>query len=145
MRVITCLTAAVLAVAPSIALADTPDEEKYVFWHHASASRAQVLADFGECRDLASDVQPPAAGYIYTPNLAAAAVGGLLQGFMKGAQRRHMFDAALRKCLYVKGFTRHAMTREQSDALYAGKWDVTRERIADRAVAPLAGEKELQP
>ena len=67
----------------------------------------------------------------------AAATTGFLQGLQRGAQRRHLFDAALRKCLHVKGYARYALPKEEAKALYTGGWPQLRERLADRALAPV--------
>jgi len=131
--------------APSAGWAQETDGEKFNFFSQPSLSRAQVLADFDECRDLASAVQPPQPGYTYTPNIVAAAAVGMVQGFMKGAQRRHMFDAALRKCMSIKGYGRYALTKEQAKAIYAGSWQQMRERLADRALAPIDGLTRIDP
>lgn len=135
-------SALLLAAAPAFA-ADEDDgsDAKYFFYHKAGADRAQVLADLEECRDLASAVEPPRAGYVYTPTVAAAAAAGFVQGLIRGAQRRHMGDAALRKCFGVKGYSRYEMTKEEAKQLYAGGWKEMRERLADKAIGPApAGE-----
>jgi len=138
-------TAAPLLCATAAFAQDADDGDKYNFFSQPTATREQVLADLDECRDLASTVRPPQSGYTYTPNVAAAAAVGILQGFTKGAQRRHMFDAALRKCMNVKGYARYAMTKEQAKVVYAGSWKEMRERLTDRALAPTEGMTRMEP
>jgi hypothetical protein len=146
-----CLAAALACMPAAVAAQDAEDGDKFFYFHSASITRDQALADWDECRDLAGVVQPPPAGYIYTPNaggaagLAGAAAAGLVQGFIQGAQRRRMIDAAVRKCMNVKGYTRFAMTKEEAKALYAGGWSQIRERLADKAVGPTAGSARLEP
>lgn len=138
-------TAALLAL-PGAALAEESDDsDKFFFFNNPAVSREQALADWDECRDLAGVIQPPPAGYMYTPGLAGAAVGGLLQGLIQGAQRRHMTDAAVRKCMNIKGYQRYTMAKEDAQALYSGKWPQIREKLADRAVAPVASAARLEP
>lgn len=147
--------AAVSMILPGIAAAQEPaaasqaqeaeDADKYNFFSQPTASREQVLADFDECRDLASSVRPPQPGYVYSQGIAGAAAVGLLQGFMKGAQRRHMFDAALRKCMSVKGYARYPMSKEQAKLTYDGSWKEMREKLADRALAPIDGLTRMEP
>ncbi len=124
---------------------DGEDADKYFFFNNASVTREQALSDWDECRDLAGPVQPPPAGYVYAPGLAGAAAAGLIQGFIKGAQRRHMIDAAIRKCMNVKGYTRYMMTKDDAKAMYAGGWPQIRERLADRAVSNVAAGARLEP
>lgn len=144
---------AALACMPAVAAAQDGDDdaEKFFFFHNASITREQALADWDECRELAGPVQPPPAGYIYTPNvggaagMAGAAAAGFMQGLIRGAQRRHMIDAAVRKCMNVKGYTRYTMTRDETQALYAGGWPQIRERLADRAIAATPNTTRLEP
>lgn len=135
---------AICLLAPSQAFADD-DAEKYTFFSNTAISREQSLADWDECRDLASAVQPPPAGYVYTQGAAGAAAAGFIQGLIKGAQRRHMFDAALRKCMALKGYQRYASTKEESAELYSGKWPDMRKKLAERALKPVAGNQRLDP
>lgn len=121
-----------------------PDDEKYTFFHQPDLARTQVLADWEECRDLASAVQPPRAGYIYSPNAIAAGMNGFMQGLQRGAQRRHLFDAALRKCMNLKGYARYAMAKDEAKALYDGGWARMREKLADRALAPVGNATRLE-
>jgi hypothetical protein len=141
------VAAATLTVLYAMAASaqDANDSEKYNFFSQPTATREKVLADLDECRDLASTVRPPQPGYVYTPNVAAAAATGLLQGFVKGAQRRHMFDAALRKCMSVKGYARYGMSKEQTQLAYSGSWKDMREKLADRALARTDGLSRLEP
>lgn len=121
------------------------DADKYFFFQNPSITREQARADWDECRDLAGVVQPPAAGSIYAPGLAGAAAAGFIQGLVRGAQRRHMLDAAIRKCMQVKGYGRYAMTKDEAKAMYAGGWPQIRERLADRAVSNVSGAARLEP
>jgi hypothetical protein len=141
------LAAAVLPIlcATAASAQDAGDGDKYNFFSRPTATREQVLSDLDECRDLASAVRPPQPGYVYTPNVAAAAATGLVHGFMKGAQRRHMFDAALRKCMSVKGYSRYSMSKEQAKITYTGSWKEMRERLTDRALAPTDGMTRMEP
>lgn len=138
--------AGALLVPVQARAADGDDGDKYNYFSQPSASRTQVLAGYEECRDLASVVQPPPAGYVYSPGLAGAAATGFIQGLIKGAQRRHMFDAAFRKCMSVKRFSRYSITKEDAKLLYSGKWPEMREKLADRALGPVAaGSTRLDP
>lgn len=121
------------------------DADDYFFFQNPSITRTQALADWDECRDLAGVVQPPAAGSVYAPGLAGAAAAGFIQGLVRGAQRRHMLDAAIRKCMNVKGYGRFAMTKDEAKAMYAGGWPQIRERLADRAVSNVSGAMRLEP
>lgn len=134
-----------LIVAGPVSANGTEGIEKYSFFSQPAVSRDQIIGDYEECRDLASNVQPPPAGYVYTQGMAGAAVAGFMQGMIKGAQRRHMFDAALRKCMSVKGFGRYAMSKEGAELLYSGKWAEMREKLADRALAPAGESQRLDP
>ena len=124
---------------------DADDADKYTFFSQPNVTRDRVLADYDECRELASSVQPPPPGYVYTQGLAGAAAAGFFQGLVKGAQRRHMFDAAFRKCMSVNGYQRFATTKEDADSLYSGSWSEMREKLAARALAPVAGNLRLDP
>lgn len=124
---------------------DADDDGKYNFFSQPGATRAQALADYDECRELASAVQPPPAGYMYAPNPIAAGVNGLFQGFQRAAQRRHLGDAAMRKCMGVKGYGRYAFGKDDAKALYAGDWATMREKLADRAIAPVGDARRLDP
>lgn len=140
--------ASALVAAPVWAAEDAPaqdESEKLFFFSNPSLSRDQVIADWEECRELASAVRPPAAPSVYTPGAAGAMAAGFFQGLIKGAQRRHMFDAALRKCMNVKGYQRYAMAKPDFDALYDGKWPELREKLADRARAPAGNATRLDP
>jgi hypothetical protein len=113
------------------------DEGDYNYFSQPTVTRTQVLADYEECRELAGAVQPPPAGYVYSQGVAGAAAAGFMKGLIEGAQRRHMGDAAIRKCMSIKGYTRYKISKDEAKALYAGKWEAMRERLADRAIAPL--------
>lgn len=120
-------------------------DSKDFFFSQPGIARETARADWEECRDLSSAVTPPPQGYAYTPNLIAAGAIGLVQGFIRGSQRRHMYDAALRKCMAVKGYRRIAMSEEEAKLLFAGEWPEMRERLVDRAVAPAPAAGELLP
>jgi hypothetical protein len=131
---------------PNPAFADKDeDTEKYNFFSNTAISREQSLADWDECRDLAGVVKPPPAGYAYSQGAAGAAAAGFLQGLIQGAQRRHMLDATLRKCMALKGYQRYAATKEEIAGLYTGKWPEIRQKLADRAVKPVTGNQRLDP
>lgn len=136
-----------LACAPVSATAQesAEDADKFFYFQNSSVTRDQALADWDECRDLAGVVQPPPAGYVYAPGLAGAAAAGFMQGLIKGAQRRHMLDAAVRKCMNVKGYGRYPMTKDEAKAMYAGGWPQIRERLADRALSNVSGKTRLEP
>lgn len=140
--------AGALFAAPAWAAEDGPaqeESEKLFFFSNPAAARGQVIADWEECRELASAVRPPQAASVYTPNAVGALAAGFMQGLIQGAQRRHMFDAALRKCMNVKGYQRYAMTKPDFEALYDGKWPELKERLADKALAPVGGATRLDP
>src|SRR5690349_2543419 len=107
--------AAALACAPAAASAqDAEDADKFFYFQNPSVTREQALVDWDDCRDLAGVVQPPPAGYVYAPGLAGAAAAGFVQGLIRGSQRRHMIDAAVRKCMNVKGYGRYTMTKDEA-------------------------------
>ena len=133
-----------LLAAPAWA-ADDENDPDHVFFHKEGAAREAVLADWEECRDLASAVEPPRGPSMYTPNVAAAAAAGFMQGLIRGKQRRHMFDAALRKCFQVKGYKRYEMSKEEAKLLYSGNWKVMREKLADKATGPTPSQPALVP
>lgn len=56
-----------------------------------------------------------------------------------------MTDAAVRKCMQVKGYHRYSMTKEDAQALYSGKWPQIREKLADRAIATVSSATRLEP
>lgn len=152
LRVLKSLLGAVLLALPSVAFAaEGEEDEKFFFFHNATITRDQALADWDECRELAGVVRAPPAGYIYTPNaggaagLAGAAAAGFMQGIIQGQQRRRMIDAAIRKCMNVKGYTRYSMTKDEAKLLYAGDWPQIRERLADKAVGSVAAAERLDP
>lgn len=142
---ITLALALAMTAAGTASAQDADDADKYTFFNQPGLARDVVIADWEDCRDLASAVQPPPAGYAYTPNMAAAATTGFIQGMIRGAQRRHMFDAALRKCMQVKGYARYAMPKEEAKSLYSGPWSVLREKLTDRALGDPAGARRLDP
>lgn len=144
MHALTMAGALVLAV-PAWAEEAGDDTGRFFFFQNALVSREQALADWDECRDLAGVVQPPAAASIYAPGLAGAAAAGFIQGLVRGAQRRHMLDAALRKCMSVKGYGRYAMSKDEAKAMYADGWPQIRERLADRAISDVANATRLNP
>lgn len=137
--------AVALLAAPAWAADDDYDDPDYVFFHKEGAAREAVLADWEECRDLASAVEPPRGPSVYTPTVAGAAAAGFMSGLIRGAQRRHMFDAALRKCFHVKGYKRYEMPKEESKLLYSGNWKVMREKLADKATGPTPSQPALLP
>lgn len=135
---------ALAVLAQAAAPGEAAPDERYTFFSQPTATRAQVLADWDECRELASGVQPPRAGYMYSPNAVAAGVNGFIQGMQRGSQRRHMFDAALRKCMSVRGYARYATAKDEAKALYDGNWAAMREKLADRALAPVGAAVRLE-
>jgi hypothetical protein len=124
---------------------DSDDAAKWFFFSNPRVTRDQAAADWDECRDLASQVRPPQGPYVYAPGAAGAAAAGFMKGLIEGAQRRHMSDAALRKCLNIKGYQRYAMSKAESEALYGGEWAQMRERLVDRALAPVGAAERLEP
>ena len=136
--------AVLIAAAPAAAAEDEEDPDNF-FFHKPGVSKAVALADWEECRDLASAVEPPRGPSVYTPNVAAAAAAGFAQGFIRGGQRRHMGEAAMRKCFQVKGYARYGMTKEEAKLLYSGGWKTMREKLADKAAGPAPSEPALVP
>ena len=136
--------ALLLAAAPSAAAEDEEDPDNF-FFHKPGVSREAALADWEECRDLASAVEPPRGPSVYTPTVAGAAAAGLVQGFIRGGQRRRMGEAAFRKCFQVKGYGRYGMTKEEAKQLYSGGWKVMREKLADKAAGPAPAQPALEP
>ncbi len=143
-----------ILLAGSLALAGTHEAlakdgsavSPYSFFSQNGLARERALADFEECRDLAGVVQPPSSNdYVYTPGLAAAATVGFLQGLERGEKRRNMADAAFRKCMSIKGYLRFAMTKDEARALYDGGWQEQRERMVDRALAPVGEHQRIDP
>lgn len=143
-RIWTAAIATMLAAAPAAAADDVEDPD-YFFFHKPGVSKEAALADWEECRELASAVEPPRGPSIYTPNLAGAAAAGLVQGFIRGGQRRHMGDAAFRKCFQVKGYGRYGMTKEEGKLVYSGSWKEMREKLAERATGPAPSQPVLLP
>jgi hypothetical protein len=140
------LSLAVLGLLFSTSAVADDDPEDYNFFAQPGISREKSAADWDECRDLSSNVQPPQPGYAYSSSVAGAAAAGFVQGLIKGAQRRHMFDAALRKCMSVKGYQRYSMDKAEAKLLYGGgKWDAVRSRLIDRALAPVDPARSLNP
>lgn len=138
--------ATLLLLLSSPAYAESADDaEQRYFFSNVSLDRAQILTDWDECRDLASMVRPPETGSVYAPGLAGAAAAGFLKGLIQGAQRRHMFDASLRKCMSIKGYQRYMLSKPDYEALYTGKWPELREKLADRAVSPVGEAVRLDP
>jgi hypothetical protein len=145
MRVGTMGAIALLLAAVPAAAAEDEDDPDNFFFQKPGVSREAALADWEECRDLASAVEPPRGPSVYTPNVAAAAAAGFAQGFIRGGQRRHMGEAAMRKCFQVKGYSRYAMTKEEAKQLYSGGWKTMREKLADKAAGPAPSEPALVP
>ena len=140
----TAAIALLLAAAPAAAADDEGDPDNF-FFHKEGVSKEAALADWEECRDLASAVEPPRGPSVYTPNVAAAAAAGLVQGFIRGSQRRHMGEAALRKCFQVKGYGRYEMSKGEAKLLYSGGWKAMKEKLADRAAGPAPSQPALVP
>ena len=136
--------ALLVAAAPASAADDAEDPDNF-FFHKPGVSREAALADWEECRDLASAVEPPRGPSVYTPTVAAAAAAGFAQGFIRGGQRRHMGEAAMRKCFQVKGYARYGMTKEEAKQLYSGGWKTMREKLADKAAGPAPTQPALVP
>jgi hypothetical protein len=137
--------APLLLVSAAAHAEDSADAEKRFFFSNPGLTREQVAADWEECRELASQVRPPQAPNVYTQGMAGAAAAGFMKGLIQGAQRRHMFDAALRKCMSVKGYQRYTMSKPDFEALYDGEWAQMRERLIDRALAPVGDAERLDP
>jgi hypothetical protein len=136
--------AMMLTAAPGAA-AEGEDDPDYFYFHKAGVSKEAALADWEECRDLASAVEPPRGPSLYTPTVAGAAAAGLVQGFIRGGQRRRMGDAAFRKCFQVKGYGRYGIPKEEGKLLYSGDWKVMREKLADKASGPAPSQPVLVP
>jgi hypothetical protein len=136
---------ALLLAGTPAAAADDEDDPDNFFFHKPGVSHEAALADWEECRDLASAVEPPRGPSVYMPNVAAAAAAGFAQGFIRGGQRRHMGEAAMRKCFQVKGYSRYAMTKEEAKLLYSGGWKTMREKLADKAAGPAPAQPALVP
>jgi hypothetical protein len=145
MRVATIGTLALLLASAPAAAADDPEDPDNFFFHKPGLSKEAALGDWEECRDLASAVEPPRGPSVYTPNVAAAAAAGFAQGFIRGGQRRHMAEAAFRKCFQVKGYSRFGITKEEAKQLYSGGWKVMREKLAERAAGPAPSQQALVP
>ncbi len=135
---------AMTLAAPAAAQEDEEDPD-YFFFHKPGVARDSALADWEECRDLASAVEPPRGPSVYTPTVAGAAAAGLVQGFIRGGQRRRMADAAFRKCFQVKGYGRYGMTKEEGKLVYSGSWKAMREKLADKATGPAPSQPALVP
>ena len=136
--------ALLLAGAPAVAADDEDDPDNF-FFHKPGVSREAALADWEECRDLASAVEPPQGPSVYTPNVAAAAAAGFARGWIRGGQRRHMAEAAFRKCFQVKGYSRFEIGKEEAKQLYSGSWKEMREKLADKAAGPAPSQPALVP
>jgi hypothetical protein len=132
------------AAAPAMAADEEGDPDNF-FFHKPGVSKETAVADFEECRELASAVEPPRGPSVYTPTVAGAAAAGLVQGFIRGGQRRHMGEAALRKCFQVKGYGRYEMTKEEAKQLYSGGWKAMKEKLAARASGPAPSQPALVP
>ncbi|MEO7177932.1 MAG: hypothetical protein ABIW83_03735 [Allosphingosinicella sp.] len=145
MRIGRIAAVALLLAASPAAAADEEDDPDYFFFHKPGVSKEAALADWEECRDLASAVEPPRGPSVYTPTVAGAAAAGLVQGFIRGGQRRHMADAAFRKCFQVKGYGRYGIAKEDGKLLYSGSWKVMREKLAEKASGPAPTEAVLLP
>ncbi len=123
----------------------------YFYFSKAGIAAEQAGADWDECRDLVATIRGPVPDqvYYYTPGGTAGVVAnaavGLIQGFIRAGQRRHMINAGIRKCMQVKGYARYAMTKDEADAVYDGKWDDIRARLVEKAVAPADEAQRLEP
>lgn len=143
---------ATLVLAAAAQAEDAPDDpSEYFFFSKAGITAEQAGVDWDECRELVGPVQAPAAPAIYYSNaggaagLAGAAAAGFIQGFISAGQRRHMIDAAIRKCMHVKGYGRYAMTKDEANAMYDGGWDQIRPRLVSKAVSPVGNAERLEP
>ena len=85
MGIRTAAIAAMLIAVPAAA-AEDEDDPDYFYFHKAGISKEAALADWEECRDLASAVEPPRGPSVYTPTVAGAAAAGLVQGFIRGGR-----------------------------------------------------------
>jgi hypothetical protein len=144
---ILALTLTAAGSGPALAGGGTANSPYYYF-SQPGIARAQVLADFEECRDLASMVRPPSSSdlaYVPTQGVAGAATLGLLQGLERGERHRNMAGAAYRRCMAIKGYKRLAMSKDEAKVLYAGGWEIQRERMVDAALAPVGEHLRLDP
>jgi len=64
--------ALLLAAAPASAADEEGDPDNF-FFHKAGVLKETALADWEECRELASAVEPPRGPSVYTPTVAGAA------------------------------------------------------------------------
>lgn len=145
MRLRTAIATIATMMAAAPAMAQDEEDPDYFYFHKPGVSKDAALADWEECRDLASAVEPPRGPSVYTPTVAGAAAVGLVQGFIRGGQRRRMGEAAFRKCFQVKGYVRYGLNKEEGKLLYAGSWKVLREKLADKAVGPAPSDPALLP
>ena len=119
------------------------DEEKFFYFHKSDITPETFVGDFEYCGEYAARVQPPKAGYVYTPNLAAAGAAGFMQGIMKSGQRRMMIRAVQRKCMGMKGYTRYFMEEDRLDELWDGGWKDAKERVAALGSGPVPEDRVL--
>jgi hypothetical protein len=118
----------------------------YYYFSQPGLTQERVLADFEECRELASMVRPPSSSdYVYAPGLAGAATVGFLQGLERGERHRNMAGAAFRKCMTVKGYRRHALSKDEAKVMYSGNWQEQRGRMVDAALATVGDHQRLDP
>jgi len=107
--------------------------------------RDVALADFDECRELASAVRAPAQTPVGTSTLIGVGVVALIQGAAAGSQRRKMVDISYRKCLSIKGYGRYALDADAARSVYAGAWDSQRVRLAELAVRDPGKMRRMDP
>lgn len=119
------------------------DEEKYYYFHKSGIDSETFIKDFEFCSEYAARVEPPAKGYSYTPNPAAAAASGFMQGLIKGGERRMMYHAVIRKCMGLKSYKRYSIDKDRLEQLWDGGWDEAKGRVATLAAGPVPTDQEL--
>jgi hypothetical protein len=107
-----------------------------VYFHKANVRPDAFAADLAYCLDLAKGVRAPAAPYVYTPNLYAAAAAGFFAGIMRSRERRHMIDSVLRTCMTDKGYRRVEATKALGKELDGLSEKARTERFYALAGAP---------
>lgn len=130
---------AALVAAAILLPAEAAVAEPAFYFHKPAVERAAFDSDLGSCIDLAggASVQRQQA---YSPNLYAAAIGGLFSGIMASRTRRAMVVNIMRTCMADKGYQRVVAPKEVLRELDDLDGEAKTARLFELAVAPPLGE-----
>lgn len=125
--------AATIAVA---AFASPAWAGEHYYFHKAGVSRDMFVAEKRECEELARGGKVPQGYTPPTQNAYAAGAGAFMQGFMRGRQRRALWDNIQRTCKADKGYRRIAVPKSVIVEVNRLDGEARIDRMAEMAGAP---------